>query len=162
MIEETLKEIAIELKGIRAALEAKTGTTAYVASLPKELADTPAVPAAPTPKILTATDIEMRQMRASFDSMKIRYPKNATVEQLREKMATNDKKNERIAAAQAKKAEVAPKPTITMDDLKAAIIDFAKKNGKAAAINVLKEFDAAKVSDVAVADYEKFMVKLGG
>lgn len=58
--------------------------------------------------------------------------------------------------------EPAPAKEATIDDVRAALQGFTAKNGVPAGIDLLKEFGAARISELKEADYAAFVEKCGG
>lgn len=56
--------------------------------------------------------------------------------------------------------EEAPAPAITAIDLRYALVDYAKKNGKDAAYAVLGKFGAKRVDDLKESEYPKVLAAL--
>lgn len=50
-----------------------------------------------------------------------------------------------------------PEPPKTLDDIRAALQDYAGKHGIPASIDLLKKFNAARVSEVDESDYDHFI-----
>jgi len=91
------------------------------------------------------------------------------IEQLKEKIRVDDEKKARVAKAKEKKSEKAaePAPPVkgdTPEDRQAKVRDllkaYAYKFGGEKAMAVLKKFDASKISEIAVADLDKFIAEI--
>jgi len=171
MIEETLKQIAEELKGIRKALEYRNETPVMPTIKPKpinvEISKSGEVE--PRKEAAPEDSPEAQALRSELDKRCIRYSKKATIEQLKEKIRVDDEKKARVAKAKEKKSEKAaePAPPVkgdTPEDRQAKVRDllkaYAYKFGGEKAMAVLKKFDASKISEIAVADLDKFIAEI--
>lgn len=54
-----------------------------------------------------------------------------------------------------------PETTLTVDDMRAALQSFSRKHGVPASVDLLKKFDASRISDLAPSKYTDFLKECG-
>jgi hypothetical protein len=68
------------------------------------------------------------------------------------------------APASAPASAPAPEPTgpaLTIDDMRVALQSFSRKNGVPASVELLKKYNASRISDLAVDRYTDFLKECG-